>query len=93
MTKKELTLIVDGIVSAVILKATEYDENGIPRSDQYEPTAADCDEGRTLVGIALKRNRAAILASIPVFAPMASSVPVATVAPASELASSLVLPF
>ena len=82
MTKKELNAIVEGIVAAVVLKATECDENGVARTDAYEPTAAEQDEARTLVGIALKRNRSAILAAIPVFAPMASSAPVAVTEPA-----------
>ena len=78
MTKKELNAIVEGICAAVVLKATE----GQP--DTYEPSPSEHDEARTLVGIALKRNRAAILAAIPVFAPMASATPVvATVATVS----------
>lgn len=76
MTKKELTAIVDSIVSAVVLKATE----GQP--DTYEPTPAEHDEARTLVGMTLKRNRQQILALVPVFAPMASAAPVA--APVAE---------
>ena len=70
MTKKELAKIVDALTAAVTLRLTEG------MGESYEPTTAEQDEARTLVGIALKRNRAAILASIPVFAPMAASQPV-----------------
>ena len=84
MTKKELNLIVEGIVAAVVLKATEGCVGPDGTADTYEPSTSEHDEARTLVGIALRRNRAAILAAIPVFAPMASATPVAAVAPATE---------
>ena len=69
MTKKELAKIVDGITAAVTLRLTEG------QGDNYEPTLAEQDEARTLVGIALKRNRPALLAAIPVFAQMGSATP------------------
>lgn len=72
MTKKELDRIVDGLVAAVTLKLTE----GQPET--YEPTAAEEDEARTLVGITIKKNRSALLSAVPVFGDI--SAPVAPVA-------------
>ena len=92
MTKKELTNIVEGITNAVLLRLTATDpDTGAVRPETYEPTASDQDEARTLVGIALKRNRAAILAAIPVFSTIGEAAPVAAPVVA-EPVSSLVLP-
>jgi len=68
MTKKELDRIVDGLVAAVTLKLTEG------QGEAYEPTAAEEDEARTLIGITIKKNRNALLCAVPVFGDIAAPV-------------------
>lgn len=77
MTKKELDRIVDGLVAAVTLKLTEG------QGDAYEPTAAEEDGSRTLVGITIKKNRAALLAAVPVFGDISAPVAVPVAADVS----------
>jgi hypothetical protein len=59
VTKKELEKIVASIVSAVLVKSTE----GQP--DTYEPTVAEEDAARTLVGLTIKANRQKLIDAVP----------------------------
>jgi hypothetical protein len=59
VTKKELEKIVGSIVSAVLLKSTE----GQP--EEYEPTVAEEDAARTLVGLTIKANRQKLIDAVP----------------------------
>ena len=82
MTKKELAAIVDGVVYTVLDRLTAADENGVARPDSYEPTPAEHDEARTLVGMTIKRMRPQILAAVPGLPAAIAASPVAAVADA-----------
>lgn len=60
MTKKQLEVIVNSMVAAVLLKKTA----GQP--EDYVPTPAEEDEARCLIGMTIRDNRQKLIDLVPV---------------------------
>jgi meiotically up-regulated gene 157 (Mug157) protein len=60
LTKKQLDVIVNGMVTAVLLRNTAN------QCEDYVPTPAEEDEARTLVGMTIRDNRQKLIDAVPV---------------------------